>query len=64
VGLKSNPWAAAKVGNDFTDYNAAQDAWQSHCAYYAIKGLSYDNDVVKDGAKANVERSMLLRRFC
>jgi len=57
AGLKPNPWAAAKIGNDFTDYYAAQNAWQSHYSYYAIKGLGYDNDVER-WAKANVQRIM------
>ena len=57
AGLRPNPWAAAKVGNDFTDYSAAQDAWQSHYAYYAVKGLGYDNEVER-WAKGNVESIM------
>jgi len=57
AGLKPNPWAAAKTGNDLTDYKAAQDAWQSHYAYYAIKGLGYDNEVER-WAKGNVQSIM------
>ena len=57
AGLKKNMMVMGKWGIDTTDYNAAKSAWQDHYAYYAVKGLGYDNEVER-WAKGNVESIM------
>jgi len=45
-------WGAMKLGDDFTGYDSARNAWQGEYAYFAAKGWfqngdSYKNDVEK-----------------
>jgi hypothetical protein len=57
AGLKQDPYLMGKHGIDTTGYASAQSAWKDYYAYYAIKGLGYDNDVER-WAKNNVESIM------